>query len=71
MGFEFKVHPHSINPSNDVIECWRDGVFVAAIYPHEDGIRVISKYMTDVYKEEETAMHQDQWLPAAIIKLKK
>jgi len=65
VGYQFKVHPHSIMPGNEVVECWRDSIFVAGIYPHEDGIRVISKYMTDVYKEEEATP------PAAIIKLKK
>ena len=63
------VHPHAMLPNNEVVECWKDGVFVAAIYPHEDGIRVVSKYMTDVYKEEEEVAHAGQWLPSALIKL--
>ncbi len=65
MGYQFKVHPHQVLPGNDVIECWRDGDFVASIYPHEDGLRVVSKYMTGVYKEKVSSP------PAAIIKLKK
>lgn len=71
MVYKFRVHPHSILPGNEVIECWRDEEFVATIYPHEDGLRVVSKYLTDVYKEEETVAHAGQWLPSAMIKLKK
>jgi len=52
-----------------MVECWRDGVFVAAIYPHQDGIRIVSKYMTDMLKEEEPAHHAGQWVPSALIKL--
>jgi len=45
---EFRVKPHGILPGNQMVECWRDGVFVAGIYPHEDGIRIVSKYMDGV-----------------------
>jgi hypothetical protein len=66
---EFKVCPHSWLPGKTIVEYWRDGVFVAGIYPHQDGIRIISEYMTDVEKEPELVMARGSWLPAAVIKL--
>ncbi len=45
MPNEFKVKPHLELPDSEMVEYWRDGVFVAGIYPHEDGIRVVSKYL--------------------------
>lgn len=71
MGFEFKVVPHGILPGQPMIEVWRDGVFVAGIYPHQDGIRIVSKYMTDVFKEEEPVLdrNEGEWVPSAIVKL--
>ena len=63
MAYEFKVRPHGILPGKEMVECWRDGVFVAGIYPHRDGIRIVSKYMTRV--EQETGLP-----PAAVVKLK-
>ncbi len=38
-NIEFRIKPHGILPDNQMVEFYRDGVFVAAIYPHEDGIR--------------------------------
>lgn len=69
MGFEFKVVGHSILRGSQVVECWRDGVFIAGIYPHQDGIRIVSKFMTNVEMEPEPAMARGDWLPAAIIGL--
>ncbi|MBA7623089.1 hypothetical protein ES703_30481 [subsurface metagenome] len=69
MNYEFRVVPHSMLPGKQAVECWRDEVFVASIYPHQDGIRIVSKFMTDVSKETEPAMAQGSWLPAAIVKL--
>ncbi|GAH85432.1 unnamed protein product [marine sediment metagenome] len=60
--YEFRVVPHSILLGKQMIEFWKDGHFVAGIYPHQDGIRVVSKYMTGV--SEETGSP-----PAAIILL--
>jgi len=51
MAYKFKVVDHNMLPGKQAIECWRDGVFVAGIYPHKDGIRVVSKYMLRVYLE--------------------
>jgi len=66
----FKISPHSVLGGKTMVEYWRDGKFIAGIYPHQDGIRVVSKYMTSASMEEEPAMHQGQWLPAAVINLK-
>jgi hypothetical protein len=58
----FRVRPHGLHPGKNMVEFWRRGTFVAAIYPHEDGIRIVSKYMTDVTKDPDFSQ-------AAIIKL--
>ena len=60
---EFKVKPHGILPGNQMVELWRDGKFVAGIYPHQDGIRIVSKYLAGVSEDP-------SFPPAAIIKLK-
>lgn len=65
----FKISPHGILGGKTMVEYWRDGKFIAGIYPHQDGIRVVSKYMTGTSMEEKPAMQMGQWLPAAVIKL--
>ncbi|MBA7548938.1 hypothetical protein ES705_41406 [subsurface metagenome] len=50
-NIEFRVKPHGILPGNQMVEFCRDGVFVAGIYPHEDGIRIVSKYMDGIEQE--------------------
>ncbi len=45
MSEEFKVKPHAELPDKEMVECWRDGIFIAGIYHHQDGIKVVSKYM--------------------------
>lgn len=52
MAYEFRVHPHIYLAGSEMIECWRDGEFVAGIYPHEGGIQIVSRYMTRVDYEE-------------------
>ena len=64
MNYEFRVVPHSMLLGKQMIEFWKDGQFVAGIYPHQDGIRVVSKYMTGVSEEAGSP-------PAAIILLGK
>ena len=64
MEERFRIVPHAQLPSKQMVEFWREGQFVAGIYPHQDGIRVVSKYMTGV--SEEAGL-----LPAAIIFLGK
>lgn len=51
MSEEFKVKPHDVLPDKEMVEYWRDGKFVAGIYPHQDGIRVVSKYMVRTLPE--------------------
>ena len=50
-NIEFKVVDHSELPGRKIVECWRDGVFVATIYPHQDGLHIASKYMTALVQE--------------------
>jgi len=50
---EFRVKPHGTLPDAQMVEVWRDGVFMAGIYPHEDGIRIVSQYMDGVEFEAE------------------
>ncbi|GAH85636.1 unnamed protein product [marine sediment metagenome] len=50
-NMEFRVKPHETMPGNQMVELWRDGVFMAGVYPHEDGIRIVSKYMDGVEHE--------------------
>ena len=71
MSYEFRVVPHVMLHGKQAVECWRDGKFVAGIYPHQDGIRIVSKFMTDVFKEREPAYAGSQWLHSAIVKLEK
>lgn len=69
MEERFKVCPHMALPGKTMAEYWRDGKFVAGIYAHQDGIRIVSKYMTDVEKEAGPVMARGSWLPAVVIKL--
>lgn len=63
MAYELKVVGHRFLPGKKAVECWRDGVFVAGIYPHQDGIRIVSKYLDGVIEEH-------SFPPTAVIKLK-
>ena len=61
---EFRVKPHGIPPGSQMVEFWRDGVFVAGIYPHEDGIQIVSKYMDGVE-------HESGYPPSVVMHLSK
>jgi len=61
-GEEFKIKPHNELPDKEMVEYWRDGKFVAGIYPHQDGIRVVSKYMVGPKPDY-------GWPPAIVIEL--
>ena len=63
-NIEFRVKPHGTLPGNQMVEFCRDGVFVAGIYPHEDGIRIVSKYMDGVE-------HEPGYPPAVVVQLSK
>ncbi len=69
MEGRFMVCPHGQLPAKIMVEYWRGKEFVAGIYPHKDGIRIVSKYMTGVSKEEKPAYAGGQWLPSAVVKL--
>ena len=71
MQERFKLCPHQFLPDKVMVEYWRNGHFVAAIYPHQDGLRIVSKYMTDVAREEEPVMSPDGWALSALVKLGK
>ncbi len=47
----FKVCPHDQMPDKMMVEFWRGKTFAAGIYPHQDGIRIVSKFMTGVREE--------------------
>ncbi|OGO00742.1 MAG: hypothetical protein A2Y59_00575 [Chloroflexi bacterium RBG_13_52_14] len=64
MKEEFRVQPHTYLPDKQMVECWRDGKFVAGIYSDKDGIRVVSKYFDGSYVESAAVP------PVVIIKLK-
>jgi hypothetical protein len=60
---EFRVRPHGRLPGKQMVEYWRSGEFIAGVYPHEDGIRVVSKFLVGVEP-------QPAFPPAVVIKLK-
>ena len=47
----FKVCPHDMLPDKMMVEYWRDGKFAAGIYPRQDGIRIVSKFITGVAED--------------------
>jgi len=48
---EFRIKPHEILTCTQMVEVWRDGTLAAGIYPHEDGLRIVSKYMAEVEQQ--------------------
>ena len=46
------VKHHRLTGGN-MIEVFDDDVFVASVYPHEDGIRVVSKYLGTVQRDDD------------------
>jgi hypothetical protein len=62
---EFKLGEHTISRGNAMIEIWRDGVFVAGIFPREDQLKIVSHLIADVlYDDGNDAMPP---VPAAIV----
>ena len=68
MREKFRVVPNGVISDKEMIEYWRDGKFIAGIYTHEDGIRIVSKYMTGVSMEAPPAAGT-RLPPAAIVEL--
>ena len=62
MEVEFRLGPHAQLPGKTMMEYWRDGKFVASIYPDQDGLKVVSKYLVGVDEDP-------SYPPAAVIKL--
>ena len=62
MEERFYVSQHDQLPGKTMVEYWREGKFIAGIYPHQDGLRVVSKYLVGVDKDP-------SYPPAAVIKL--
>lgn len=60
---EFRLATHSIT-ERSMVEVWRDGIFVASIYAHEEGVRLVSKHYDGVE-------HDAIYPPAVLIKLRK
>ena len=60
---EFRVTTHTVT-GKSMVEVWQDGEFIASIYAHEDGMRIVSKYLDGV--EHEAAMP-----PSIVIKFSK
>lgn len=61
---EFAVKPHGTLPGNQMVELRQGKVFVASIYPHEDGILIVSKYIDGVE-------HEPGYPPAVVVHLNK
>ena len=58
---EFRIGTHT-ETGKPMVEAWKDGEFVAALYDHDDGIRIVSKYLDGI--EHEVAIP-----PSVVIKL--
>jgi len=69
--FILKTDQHSIKPERGlVVEIWNGDVFMGSIYPTENGIKIISKYIAD---NPEAAIKVDRGgfppIPAILINL--
>jgi len=47
---EFRITTHTVT-GKPMVEVWRKGEFIAGIYAHEDGLRIVSKYLDGVEHE--------------------
>ena len=60
---EFRITTHMVT-GKPMVEVWRDGEFIASIYDHEDGMRIVSKYLDGVE-------HEVDMPPSIVIKFSK
>ena len=60
---EFRISTHTVT-GKPMVEVWQDGEFIASIYGHEDGMRIVSKYLDGVKHEAATP-------PSIVIKFSK
>ncbi len=58
----FRLCPHDQLPGKTMIEYWQGGKSIAGIYSHQDGLRVVSQYMTGVSEDH-------AFPPVVVIKL--
>ena len=47
---EFRLGKHTMT-GEDMVEVFRDGEFVAAIYEHKEGLNIVSKHLDGVQHE--------------------
>ena len=47
---EFRIGTHTVT-GKPMVKVWKDGTFIASIYGHEDGMRIVSKYLDGVEHE--------------------
>jgi len=57
----FRLSTHGTT-NEPMVEVWRDDTFVASIYGHEEGVRLVSKYFDGVEYDTDSP-------PAVVIKL--
>lgn len=56
---DFKIDTHT-ETGKPMVEAWKDGKFVAGIYGHDDGIRIVSKYLDGL-------KHESAYPPSVIV----
>jgi len=47
---KFRLGTNTVT-GEDMVEIWRDGAFIAGIYSHEEGVRIVSKHLDGVEHE--------------------
>lgn len=60
---EFRIGTNELT-QKPMVEALEDGQFIAGIYGHDDGIRIVSKYIDGVE-------HEPVYPPSIVIKLSK
>ena len=55
---KFRLSTHTAT-DQPMVEVWRDDTFVASIYVHEEGVRLVSKYFDGVV--------YDRGYPSAVV----
>jgi len=60
---KFRISTHS-ETDEPMVEVWRDDKFIAGIYGHKEGVRLVNKYLDGV--EHEASMP-----PSVVIKFTK
>jgi hypothetical protein len=50
MGIEFRLSTNTVT-EKPMVEAWKGGKFIASIYGHDDGLRVVSKHLDGVDHE--------------------